>query len=94
MLASSEIKREAAFTMRMDPHSSTMVQGIIDCTFKENGEWILIDYKTDHIKNISQLAERYSRQLQLYRHGAKQLFGTDKIKCILYSFHLDEYIEV
>ena len=25
---------------------------IIDCTFKENGEWVLIDYKTDHDKIV------------------------------------------
>lgn len=71
-----------------------LIQGIMDCVLENGDEITIIDYKTDHIKNISQLSERYSRQLQLYRHGAKQLFGTDKIKCILYSFHLNEYIEV
>ena len=36
---------------------------------------------------------RYTKQLEMYRQGARQLFGTDKVKCILYSFHLGEYTE-
>ena len=48
MLKSQEIEREADFTMKIDSHGPTMVQGIVDCVFKENGEWVLIDYKTDH----------------------------------------------
>ncbi|MBP1556307.1 MAG: hypothetical protein J6A76_00155 [Oscillospiraceae bacterium] len=60
----------------------------------QNGDEItIIDYKTDFIHSISQLKTRYEKQLELYRHGAKQLFDTDKVKCILYSFHLDEYTE-
>ena len=44
MLRSKEIRREATFTMRIDPDQPTLVQGIVDCVFKENGIWILIDY--------------------------------------------------
>ena len=46
MLRSKEIRR-SNLTMRIDPDQPTMVQGIVDCAFKENGTWILIDYKTD-----------------------------------------------
>ncbi|MBR4036895.1 MAG: UvrD-helicase domain-containing protein [Oscillospiraceae bacterium] len=70
-----------------------MVQGVMDCVLQNGDEITIIDYKTDFIYNIDQLVKRYRRQLELYRHGAKQLFDTDKVKCILYSFHLDEYIE-
>ncbi len=40
MLKSKEVKREANFTMRIDPHAATMVQGIVDCVFKEDGEFV------------------------------------------------------
>lgn len=70
-----------------------LVQGVMDCVLQNGDEITIIDYKTDFIHNINQLFTRYQRQLELYRHGAKQLFRTDKVKCILYSFHLDEYIE-
>ena len=71
-----------------------IIQGVMDCVLENGGEITIIDYKTDFIHSINQLKARYSRQLELYRHGAKQLFGTDKVKCILYSFHLNEHIEV
>ena len=76
MLASSEIKREADFTMRIDPHSPTMVQGIIDCAFKENGEWILIDYKTDHDTNPETFVPRHEAQMNWYRTALERLTRT------------------
>ena len=73
MLQSSEIKREAAFTMRIDPHGSTMVQGIIDCVFRENGEWILIDYKTDHDTAPETFVPRHEMQMNWYREAIERL---------------------
>lgn len=73
MLASSEIKREAAFTMRIDPNGSTMVQGIIDCAFRENGEWILIDYKTDYETAPEIFVPRHEMQMNWYRTALERL---------------------
>ena len=73
MLASSDVRREAAFTMRIDPHGSTMVQGIIDCVFKENGEWILIDYKTDHDTAPETFIPRHEMQMNWYREALERL---------------------
>lgn len=70
-----------------------LVQGVMDCVLQNGDKITVIDYKTDFIHSMAQLKNRYEKQLELYRHGAKQLFGTDKVKCILYSFHLDEYVE-
>jgi len=71
-----------------------LIQGVMDCVLENGDEITIIDYKTDFIYSMDTLIKRYSKQLELYRHGAKQLFGTDKIKCILYSFHLGEYTEL
>ena len=71
-----------------------MIQGVMDCVLQNGDEITIIDYKTDFIHNMDQLVARYARQLELYRHGAKQLFGTEKVKCILYSFHLDKHVEL
>ena len=73
MLASTEIKREATFTMRINPSEATMVQGIIDCTFKENGEWILIDYKTDHDTSPETFIPRHEMQMNWYRTALERL---------------------
>lgn len=70
-----------------------MIQGIMDCVLKNGDEITVIDYKTDNVKSMLTLKNRYEKQLELYRYGAKYLFKTDKVKCILYSFHLNESIE-
>jgi len=77
MLKSDEIKREAEFTMRIDPQSATMVQGIVDCAFKENGEWILIDYKTDHDTNPDTFVPRHEIQMNWYRTALERLTRTN-----------------
>ena len=75
MLASNEIRREVDFTMKMDPHSPTMVQGIIDCVFRENGEWILIDYKTDRDTSPETFIPRHEMQMNWYREAIERLTG-------------------
>lgn len=77
MLKSDEIKREAEFTMRIDPKVATMVQGIVDCAFKENGEWILIDYKTDHDTNPDTFVPRHEIQMNWYRTALERLTRTN-----------------
>ena len=73
MLKSSDVRREATFTMRMNPGSTTMVQGIIDCAFMENGEWILIDYKTDHDTAPETFVPRHEMQMNWYREALERL---------------------
>ena len=73
MLKSGDVRREASFTLRMDPRGSTMVQGIIDCAFRENGEWILIDYKTDHDTDPETFVPRHETQMNWYRTALERL---------------------
>ena len=74
-------------------HDEVLVQGIMDCVLQNGDEITVIDYKTDYVHSMDTLFRRYEKQLEMYRYGAKQLFGTEKVKCILYSFHLNEHIE-
>ena len=70
-----------------------LVQGVMDCVLQNGNRITVIDYKTDYVENMGQLKERYEKQLELYRHGAKALFNTDNVKCLLYSFRLGQFIE-
>ena len=76
MLNSREIEREADFTMRINPQGPTMVQGIVDCVFRENGEWILIDYKTDHDVSPETFVPRHELQMNWYRTALERLTRT------------------
>lgn len=70
-----------------------LIQGIMDCVLQNGDEITIIDYKTDKVNSIDTLKNRYEKQLELYRHGAKYLFKTENVKCILYSFNLNEWVE-
>lgn len=71
-----------------------MVQGIIDCAFFENGKLIVVDYKTDRIKDETALSERYKRQLAVYKRAAEELFRAEASETLLYSFYLKKVISV
>ena len=43
----------------------TMIEGVVDLAFEENGVWVVIDYKTDREIAVDGL-ERYRRQLAVY----------------------------
>ena len=73
MLASGEVRREVDFTLKIDPQKPTMVQGIIDCVFRENGEWILIDYKTDRDTAPETFVPRHEMQMNWYRTALERL---------------------
>lgn len=84
MRKSSIIKREAPFVIKkkadeiLDNLSESdfiLVQGIIDCYFKENDEIVIIDYKTDKVKEneVDKLVSEYRDQIVLYREAIERI---------------------
>ncbi len=73
MIHSDEIKREVPFSMRIEAQRQTIVQGIIDCAFKEENEWILIDYKTDFDTAPETFIPRHEMQMNWYRAALERL---------------------
>ena len=73
-----------------------MLQGIIDCYFEENGEIILVDYKTDSVKNgdVKPLIERYRSQLDYYARALEATLGKEVKESYLYLFSSDEAVQV
>ena len=73
-----------------------ILQGIIDCYFEENGEIILVDYKTDSVKNgeVEPLVEKYKSQLDYYARALKATLGKTVKESYLYLFSIDEAVEV
>ncbi len=85
MLRSPDIRREADFTMRIRPGENTLVQGIVDCAFLENNEWILIDYKTDHDTAPATFVPRHAMQMNWYRTALERLTRTPVREMWLYA---------
>ncbi len=71
-----------------------LVQGIIDVFFEEDGEIVLLDYKTDVIESPEELAERYRVQLDYYEEALARLTGKKVKERILYSFYLGAEVRV
>lgn len=71
-----------------------LVQGIIDVYFEEEGELIVLDYKTDKVRYAVDLKEKYHAQLEYYAQALEQLLGKKVKEKIIYSFTLKEEIEV
>lgn len=68
------------------------LQGIVDCAFVEDGALVIVDYKTDRVRQIQELKERYADQLNIYRHAMEISRGIPVKECVLYSFPLGETI--
>jgi len=65
-----------------------MVQGIIDACFEENGELVLVDYKTDSVpENVKEvLTKRYRTQLLYYEQALCQVTGKNVKERMIYAF--------
>ena len=69
-----------------------LVQGIIDAYFEEEDGIVVLDYKTDRVKSVEQLKERYHAQLEYYAQALEGLLGKPVKEKIIYSFTLREEI--
>lgn len=73
---------------------AVVVQGIADCAFVENGELVILDYKTDRGVTPEILAERYAGQLAIYRRALEECLEMKVKEALLYSFELGSFVSV
>ena len=79
----------------LDSEDEVMIQGIIDCYFEEDGEIVLIDYKTDYLEGESQtLIKRYKDQLNLYKEAVEKITNKKVKETYIYSFFRNEAIKL
>lgn len=71
-----------------------VVQGIADCVFVEDGELVIVDYKTDTGVDAEALLDRYSAQLEIYREALSQALGMPVKETLLYSFFMNSAVKV
>lgn len=67
-----------------------LIQGVIDCLFREEDRIILLDYKTDsvleHQGGLEALKEKYRFQLELYSKALHDILGEPISEIWLYFF--------
>ena len=88
LLSAEKIRREIPFNYGYDPgkvraewlgiEEKITVQGIIDCAFIEDNQWVIVDYKTDFYQDAKQrdgLLNEYGIQINLYAEALTALTG-------------------
>ena len=88
--------REKPFVMQ---HLGVLVQGIVDVFWMEDGDIVLLDYKTDRVSEASELVLRYQTQLALYADALTRIFSDEKQQTkakesLIYAFALQEVVKV
>lgn len=70
------------------------VHGFMDLVADLPGESVIVDFKTDAAFDAASLLDKYRSQLETYRNAMKQIRPGQKITAWIYSFALNEMIEV
>ncbi|MBE7092359.1 MAG: hypothetical protein E7365_04195 [Clostridiales bacterium] len=96
--SSKEIARERSFC-QIIPFDETgdeaLVQGIIDCYFFEGEDIILLDYKTDIIRNnLNDHVLHHTPQLKMYKYALEQLYPGKTVTPYIHFFDIDETVEI
>ncbi|MBP7277958.1 MAG: PD-(D/E)XK nuclease family protein, partial [Sedimentibacter sp.] len=75
--------------------------GIIDCYFIEDGEAVIVDYKTDKIDEtkeiefqINNLKSEYKDQIELYKEAVERITGKKVKECYLYLFSIGKEVKI
>lgn len=98
-----ELMREKPFMMgisakELDPgfpeDEMVLVQGIVDAWFIEDGEIVLLDYKTDKVRDGKALVDRYAVQLELYKRALETATRKKVKEVYIYSFTLESVIKL
>ena len=105
LIRSPKVEREKEFDIMIEAsrliggESDTpiMLQGVIDCCFMEDGEWILVDHKTTHVDKTHSprtVAERYREQLGLYKTALERLTKVPVREEWVYLLSADEAVKL
>lgn len=77
-----------------DSDELILIQGIIDVYFEEDGELVLLDYKSDIVAEERQLITRYKVQLKYYKRALEQMLHKRVKEMIIYSLYLGKEIRI
>ena len=73
-----------------------ILQGVADCVLVEDGQLVVVDFKTDRVGDgeIAARAESYRPQLEAYAHALSQVLEMPVKEKIVYFFHKDSAISL
>lgn len=78
----------------LDGDKAVCIQGRTDMYFVEDGEIVLIDYKSDTAENLERELDNYCAQLMTYKEILPQVTGLNVKELYIYSFSTGKLINV
>ena len=104
---STSVQKEVNFYVQIDSvdlyrdlpediygEEKVILQGVIDLYFEEDGELIIVDYKTDFVEDEEEVRKKYEMQLKYYSEALEKVTGKKVKERYLYLFHLDKSITI
>ena len=77
-----------------DSDETVLIQGVIDAYIDTKDGIILVDYKTDNVRDADTLINRYKVQLELYKKSLEMSTGKNVSEIFIYSFALGKEIRL
>ena len=91
--AASLLRREQPYVMGIESCGETQIfQGITDAFFEEDGEIVLVDYKSDRGKKEEDFINVYKPQLDAYALAIEKALGKRVKEKVIYSVELEKSI--
>lgn len=101
---SEQVEREYRFSLlrpvrdfsSLDADDSVLLQGVVDCFIEEDGELVVVDFKTDHVSRaqLDERAEHYRPQLEAYSMALTRVMGKKVKEKVLYFFSAGEEVRL
>lgn len=96
-----DLFKEKPFTFKMSyKGSDILVQGIIDCYFREAGRTVLIDYKSSYVSEIAlseneeRIANQYRKQIDIYAAALGKAGESDLCEAYIYLLSSGHFIKM
>ena len=98
------VRREYRFSLlrpvrdfaTLDADDAVLLQGVVDCFFEEDGELVVVDFKTDRVTRaqLEERAEHYRPQLEAYSMALSRVTGKRVKEKLLYFFSAGEEVRL
>ena len=105
ILRAAEVRRELSFVGAFPAEElfedaagdrrSVMLQGAIDLIYRRgNGEWVLMDYKTNDLRRctVGDFLAKYGRQMDLYTAALRKIYGIEVTERVFFLTKTKEFI--
>ncbi|WP_072520144.1 UvrD-helicase domain-containing protein [Gemella massiliensis] len=96
-LSFTTLKKAKELYNESESNIEVILQGVVDLLINIDGQYLIIDYKTDNVskKNGESILEkRHGEQLKIYKEAVKKYYNCTEVKTYIYSYTLSKLIEV